>query len=98
MANVVTGNPFLIDTATDTAIVASGQIFKLYALAWTSASIADGLSVQDAAGTVKYSDIQDVTNKPHTLNIPDECPLIFNGLKVPTLTTGTLKLYVKLLK
>jgi len=93
MANVVTGNPFIIDTATATAIYTDR--FQLLAIQWVSGSIADVCSVQDGAGVVKWEVIQDVTNKTQPLSFPDELELTFNGLKVPTMNTGKVYLYVK---
>lgn len=93
MSNNVAGNPFIIDTATNTAIFTNK--FQLLAVQWVSGSIADVVSVQDSAGNVKWEVIQDVTNKTQAMAFPDELDLNFNGLKVPTLTTGKVYLYVR---
>lgn len=98
MANVTTGNPFLIDTVTETAIIASGTHFQLFALQWTSASLADSLSVQEADGTVKYVGKGDIANYSERMSWPSEAPVKFNGLKVPTLDTGILRMYIKVVR
>ena len=98
MANTTTGNPWLIDTVTATAIVTAGTFFQLYALQWTSSSLADSLSVQEADGTVKYVGKGDVANYSERMSWPSNAPVVFNGLKVPTLDTGILRLYVKVLR
>jgi len=94
MANNTAGNPFIIDTATATAILATDR-FQLLSVQWVSGSIADVCSVQDAAGAVKWEVIQSVTNATQSLAFPDELELTFNGLKVPTMATGKVYLYVK---
>ena len=95
MANVTSGDPFIIDTATDTAIFTDD--FLLYAIAWTSGSLADAISVQDEDGTVKYSSTGTIANHTEHFAFPSEKPLKFNGLKVPTLGSGKVYLYVKVL-
>ena len=93
MANSTAGNPFIIDTATATAIYTDR--FQLLAIQWVSGSVADVCTVQDAAGTTKWEVIQPVTNTPQGMAFPDELELTFNGLKVPTMNTGKVYLYVK---
>ena len=94
MSNNVAGNPFIIDTATATAIIASDR-FQLLAVQWVSGSVSDVCSVQDAAGNVKWEVIQPVTNTPQGMAFPSTLSLVFNGLKVPTMNTGKVYLYVK---
>ena|SRR3990167_2484500 len=98
MANVTTGNPFVIDTVTETAILAAGSIFKLFAVHWTSGSVADAVVVADAAGITKWASVGSVANNHEFNEFPDACPLVFNGLKVATLGAGTVKLYVRQLR
>ena len=95
MANVISGNPFIIDTATDTAIFTDD--FMLYAIAWTSASIGHGISVQDEDGVVRYASVAGIDNYAENFPFPSDYPLRFNGLKVPTLGGGKVYLYVKVL-
>ena len=91
MSNVTTGDPFILDTATDTAIFTDD--FHCYLIAWTSATIADALSIQDQAGTVKFAG----TSAAGPNIVPFNPPLRFNGLKVPTLGAGKVYMYVKVL-
>ena len=93
MANVVSGDPFIIDTATDAAITSDG--FICYALAWTSASTGDGVSIQDESGIVRYASVGNTANYGERLVFPNDHPLYFNGLKVPTLGSGKVYIYMK---
>lgn len=93
MANNTAGTPYIIDTVTDTAITTNG--FFCYALAWTSASTADGISIKDEDGTVKYASVGSVANYSERFTFPNDHPLYFNGLKVTTLDSGKIYLYVK---
>lgn len=95
MANVTSGDPFIIDTATDTAIFTDD--FLVYAIAWTSASVADTILVEDEDGVVKYSSSGTIANHSEHFAFPSGYPLRFNGLKVPTLSAGKVYLYVKVL-
>ena len=94
MANVTSGNPLIIDTLTATAIMASTEKFKLLAAVWTSGSLANVCSVQDAAGIVKWEVTGSVASACIQTSFTD-CDLVFNGLKVPTLDTGKVYLYIK---
>ena len=93
MANVTTGDPFIIDTATATAIMTN--IFDLYAIAWTSGSTADGISIQDENGVVIYASVGNGANYSERFPFPSNHPIFMNGLKVPTLDSGKVYLYVK---
>jgi hypothetical protein len=96
MANVVSGNPFILDTVTDTAIFTDD--FICYAIAWTSASTTgDGFGVRDAAGIVKYASVANTLSYSERFVFPSNYPLTFNGLKMTTLDTGKVYLYVKVL-
>jgi len=94
MANDLTGNPWKVDTATAVSAAASGVYFDVYDLVLTSISASGTVLVQDVAGVLKYE-------AAYGANIPDHIhdhfdpPIRFNGLTVPTLTSGTLKLYVR---
>jgi hypothetical protein len=94
MANVTTGNPFIIDTATATAIIASDR-FQLLAVRWVSGSTGNVCTIQDAAGTTRWESVGEVANFVDDTEFPDELELNFNGLKVPTLDSGKVYLYVK---
>ena len=93
MANVTTGNPYIIDTLTSTAITSDG--FFLYALVWSSGSTADAISIQDEDGVVKYESTGSQANHSERMTWPNDYPVLFNGLKVPTLGSGKVYLYVK---
>ena len=95
MANVTTGNPLIIDTLTSTAILATSERFQLLAVRWVSGSTADVCSVQDGAGTVRWEAVGNAANFMTDTVFPDEMPLNFNGLKVPTLGSGKVYLYIK---
>ena len=95
MANSTVGNPFILDTATDTAIFTDD--FLCYAIAWTSASTADAISIQTSSSDVKYASTGSVANYSERFVLPGEHPLRFNGLKVPTLGSGKVYMYVKVL-
>lgn len=93
MANVAAGNPYIFDTATDTAILAAGTIFHCFGIAWCSGSLADTVSLQDAGGVVKWSASGTIANNVDRQPFTDENPLIFNGMKIPTLGSGKLYVY-----
>jgi hypothetical protein len=63
-------------------------------IAWTSATIADAASIQDAAGNIKFAGTS--AAGPNIIPFANN-PLMFNGLKVPTLGAGKVYLYVKVL-
>jgi len=91
MANDTSGNPFTIDTVTDTAITTDR--FVCHSLVLVSAAADDQVAVLEADGTKKWAgEALNSTNVPHYFNPP----LRFNGLKVTTIDGGTLYMYVKL--
>lgn len=91
MANDVTGVPFIIDTVTATAI--TNDKFFVQGIVWASASVADTVVVADEDGNTKWAATQGTTNT--NVNKDFNPPLFFNGLKVATLDTGTVYLYVR---
>ena len=93
MANVTTGNPFIIDTETATAIVATGNIFEVWGLVWSSGSLDDSVLAAEADGIVKWRAKGAAANA----RIADHMaqPIKFNGLKVSTLNSGVLYIYVR---
>ena len=94
MANDITGNPWKIDTATAVSAAASGVYFDVYDIVLTSVSASGTVLVQDVNGVLKYEASYVVELSTH-LHDHFDPPIRFNGLTVPTLTSGTLKLYVK---
>ena len=86
-------NPYILDTVTDTAVSPSGEFHEVYLVRWTSGSLADGISVQDAAGNVKWSATGTAaSNVDQTKFDP---PLVMNGIKIPTLDSGKVYMYAK---
>ena len=91
MANAL-GNPYILDTVTD-SFSPTGEFHHVYAIRWTSGSLADAISLQDAAGNVKWSATGTIANNvDQTVFNP---PLEFNGMKVPTLGSGKVYVYAK---
>lgn len=95
MANNTNTNPLIIDTLTSTAILATANRFQLLAVQWVSGSTANVCSVQDGAGTVRWEAVGNGANYTYGMAFPDELDLTFQGLKVPTLDSGKVYLYVK---
>ena len=93
MAISVSTNPFFIDAISAVALVTVP--FNAIKIRWTSASVADVAVLQDQNGNVLWQDSQPTTNLPHESSWDTDRPLLFNGLKVPTLTTGTIMIYTK---
>lgn len=93
MANAVSGNPLVIDTATATALLTVR--FEALAVRWASASTADTVDVQDQNGNTKWASVGGGANNVEESHWEADYPLIFNGLKVPTLDAGTVYIYTK---
>lgn len=96
MANDLTGNPFKVDTATGVSATAANFTFHVYDIILTSASASGTALVQDADGNLKW-EASYGADIPANIHDHFDPPIVFNGLTVPTLTSGTLKLYVKTL-
>lgn len=92
MANTTANNPFVLDTVTD-SLFATGQWFNVFAVRWTSGSVADAVSLQDIDGNVKWSATGTIANNVDQ-SVFDP-PLIFNGMKIPTLGSGKVYVYCK---
>lgn len=93
MANVVTGNPFILDTATD-AVVFSGD-FWASMIYVSSAGSADTFSLDDKNDNEKWAATSNVLDGSLAPTVfPPTKPLHFNGLKVPTLGGGRVFIYV----
>lgn len=95
MSNDVTGNPLVIDTASATAITAYS--FTAWAIRWVNGTTAGHtISVQDRHGKVKYATVAAAANyveESHLVSPKNES-LLFDGLLVPTLASGTIYIYV----
>lgn len=97
MANDLTGNPWKVDTATAVSAAADGIWFDVYDLVLTSVSASGTVLVQDINGNLKFEAAYGA-DLPGHIHAHFNPPIKFNGLTVPTLTSGTLKLYVRRLK
>ena len=93
MANVITGNPYILDTVTDTAVSPSGAFHEVYCVRWVSGSLADTILLQDAAGNTKWS--ASGTTASNVDQTKFDPPIEFNGIKIPTLDTGKVYIYGK---
>lgn len=93
MANDVSGNPFILDTATDTAL--TNDYLHIHSILWVSGSSGDALSVQDENGSVKYATCGANSTTPVSSPNFGDTGLFFNGLKVPTLGAGKVYLYLR---
>src|SRR4030042_113762 len=94
MANDITGNPLKIDTASSTALTSYN--FTAWMIRWVGGSTAGHtISVQDKNGNVKYVSVATGANyveESHLVSPKNES-LIFDGLLVPTLGSGTIYIY-----
>lgn len=97
MANVITGNPIICDTAASTVVVANP--FRVSTIKWTvdaGATDNDTVVLKDKNGVVKYEEILTVVTSGMTQAPPITFnpPLLFDGLIVATLSGGTVYLYL----
>lgn len=99
MANAITGNPIIIDTASTTAIVVANP-FRVSAINWvidTGGADNDEVILKDKLGVVKYHNIINITTSGSTqpngpISFP--VPVLFNGLIAHTLSGGTVYIYL----
>ncbi len=93
MSTLVT-NPIVIDAAS--ASVHTNYIFSAWMIRWVGATAAGHtISVQDKNGVVKYASEASGANyveESHLVS-PKNLSLLFDGLKVPTLGSGTIYIY-----
>ena len=97
MANVITGNPIIIDTAAATVVVSTP--FLVSTIKWTvdnGATDNDTVVLQDKLGVVKYEEILTlVTSGPvQAPPISFVPPVLFDGLICPTLSGGKVYIYL----
>jgi len=90
MSNNIDGNPYILDTASSSLVTA--RRLRIQSIRWVSgsASAGDAVSVQSALGQVIWSSVATGINYVEAENWPYEAPLVADGLKVPTLGSGTL--------
>jgi hypothetical protein len=94
MADSLTTNPIIIDTAAST--VKTSYVFSAWMIRWVGGTTAGHtISVQDKNGNVKYATVASAANyveESHLVSPKNES-LIFDGLKVPTIGSGTIYIY-----
>ncbi len=91
MANDVTANPIIVDTAAAAALTA--YTFIATKIRWVGATTAGHQAiVQNGNGIVKFK--AEATGANYTESEHFDPPLIFNGLIVPTLSSGTVYIYI----
>ena len=87
MANILTDNPLIIDTAGAAVLVAGS--FRVRGIRWVGATTAGhAVSVTDSNDVVKWAGEAAGANHSEADTIKDE--KLWKGLKVPTLQSGTL--------
>ena len=97
MANVITGNPIILDTAAATVVVSTP--FLVSAIKWTvdnGGADNDTCVLQDKKGVVKYEEILNIVTSgpvqaPPISFVP---PVLFDGLICPTLSGGKVYIYL----
>jgi hypothetical protein len=96
MANDVTQNPLVIDSAGAGDVIGTNQRADIVAFWWDGAGVASGNSVvvTDTAGKKLWgaSVVTSLSNAPTGLSLPN--PLRVKGIKVPTLAAGVLYIYL----
>lgn len=92
MSNNLTANPISLDTAGSTVLLQ--QAFTVKAIIWyaPAASAGSTVSLQDKDGNVIWPSVASGANYKEESKW-FEHPLLFNGLKMPTLDSGTIYLY-----
>lgn len=95
MANDITLNPIVLDTVSTTSLTT--RQFAVVKIRWyaPSASAGNAVSITDSAGTVKWQSIATGSNYVEESSWDLDAPLEFSGLKLPTIATGTVYLYLK---
>jgi hypothetical protein len=94
MSNNITGNPIIVDTAASTVV--TNYAFTAWMIRWVGGTTAGHtISVQDKNGNVKYASEASGANyveESHLISPKNES-LLFDGLKVPTIGSGTIYIY-----
>jgi len=96
MANVTSTNPISIDTVTAITIISISNDFHVYKIRWVSGSTDDTALVADANGNTIWEARGPFAAGLGDVNEDSDFPqrgFLFNGLKVTTLSAGTLYLY-----
>ncbi len=92
MPNDLTVNPLIVDTASGVLLTIKLTINKIR---WVNGTAAGHTAlVQDQNGKRKWEAVATGSNYTEETHFSEQFPLIVDGLKVPTLGSGTLFLYV----
>lgn len=89
MANDLTKNPWIVDTASATNL--TDDKMRLRSIRWTGATAGNAATVADGAGRTIWSSLAEGPNIPQVKDFPER-GLDVAGLRVPTLASGTLYL------
>jgi len=94
MANDITNNPLIIDTASGSVV--TSKTFVATKVRWVSksASAGDDIDVQDGNGKSVWVSVATGANYVEETHFDPDARVIFEGLTVPTLDSGTLYIYV----
>lgn len=95
MANVLTRNPIVIDTAGASALL-TGRM-DVIKIRWVapSASAGNQVDIQDSNGVTSWESVATGNNYVESESWPHDYPLPMQGLLVPTLGSGTVYIYLK---
>jgi hypothetical protein len=95
MANDLTANPIVLDTVSATSLTT--RQFAVVKIRWYApgAAATNAVNITDGAGTSKWRSIATGANYVEESSWDIDAPLVFDGLKVPTLASGTVYLYLK---
>lgn len=104
MANDLTSNPFILDTAagTDLLVPTAGARIQVSKFRWvvgTGGVAGDSISVTDSAGKEKWASFHTVTAATTSEEDSESDffpPLEMKGLKLPTMARGKLYVYLDL--
>jgi hypothetical protein len=92
MANDVQGNPWVIDTASATAL--TSNLVKISRMVWREpTTVGHALSVTDANSKEVWDEYAIAAG--NGINYEREVENWVNGLIVPTLDSGTLLIYIR---
>ena len=94
MANDISNNPLIVDTAGASAI--TSRTFKAYKIRWVGGTTASHTAViQNAAGRQLIKFQANGADYSESESFPDDSRLVFEGLIVPTLGSGEIHIYVE---
>lgn len=92
MANILTGNPLIIDTQTATDLMGATQRLKIAGVRWIGGTTAGHLAeLTDTAGRTVFKAVATAANQERESSIPFTC----TGLKAPDLDSGIVYVYLQ---